>query len=123
MESVADVVLRGAVTRVCIDSTGRAAHERSFRVHRLSYCTSERTEADQSHYCNDVFPLYADVTTTDDVISRIKAAVQVAPAVGVTAQDQLNAMNAQAGDKYDSSAEKMSTRQRTSSWSECASRR
>jgi nicotinamidase-related amidase len=101
MERVTDVVLCGAVTSVCIDSTGRAAHERGFRVHQLSDCTCGRTEAEQSHYCKDVFPLYADVTTTDDVISRIKAAVQVGPAAAVTAQDQLTAMNAQAGEKYD----------------------
>lgn len=74
MEKITDVVICGAVTSVCIDSTARAAHERGFRVHLLSDCTCGRTPADQDHYCNHIFPLYADVTTTDAMLVAITAA-------------------------------------------------
>ncbi|CAK0902115.1 unnamed protein product [Prorocentrum cordatum] len=104
MERVTDVVLCVAVAGVCADSAGRPARECGCRVRQLSDCTCGRAEAGQSHYCKGVFPLCADVTTTDDVISRIKAAMHVGPAAAVTLQDQLSAVNAQAGDKYDSIA-------------------
>ncbi|EKX39365.1 hypothetical protein GUITHDRAFT_76475, partial [Guillardia theta CCMP2712] len=72
-ERVTDVVLCGAVTSVCIDSTGRAAHELGFRVHQLEDCTCGRTQAEQDQYCQEIFPLYASVTKTDDVIDQISS--------------------------------------------------
>jgi nicotinamidase-related amidase len=73
-EKITDVVLCGAVTSVCIDSTGRAAHERGFRVHQVSDCTCGRTVAEQDQYCREIFPLYASVRTTDDILNDITIA-------------------------------------------------
>ena len=55
------VILAGAVTSICIDSTGRAAHERNYRVTVLSDCTASRTILEQNFYCDNIFPLYAEV--------------------------------------------------------------
>jgi len=58
---IEDVVLAGVVTSICIDSTGRSAHDRGFRVHVLSDVTCGRTHMEQDFYCQQIFPLYADV--------------------------------------------------------------
>ena len=60
--NISHVVLAGAVTSICIDSTGRAAHERGYRVTILSDCTASRTPEEQRFYCENIFPLYAEVT-------------------------------------------------------------
>jgi len=65
------VVLAGTVTSICIDSTGRSAHEKGFRVHILSDCTSGRSIVEQDFYCAQIFPLYADVLSADAFLSQI----------------------------------------------------
>ena len=67
---IEEVVLSGAVTSICIDSTGRAAHERGYRVSVLSDCTASRTPYEQDFYCENVFPLYAEVLTSGEFLSR-----------------------------------------------------
>jgi len=67
-KQVNHVVLAGAVTSICIDSTGRAAHERGYRVSVLSDATASRTPYEQDFYCENVFPLYADVLTCDAML-------------------------------------------------------
>jgi nicotinamidase-related amidase len=73
---ITDVVMAGVVTSVCIDSTGRAAHERGFNVHVLSDCTAGRTRFEQDFYCREVFPLYASVTTSVELLARLSAPIQ-----------------------------------------------
>jgi len=58
---ITDVVIAGVVTSICIDSTGRAAHERGYRVSVVKDCTAGRTDFEQDFYCDKVFPLYAKV--------------------------------------------------------------
>ncbi|MGB1907571.1 MAG: cysteine hydrolase family protein, partial [Spongiibacter sp.] len=58
---IEELVLAGAVTSVCIDSTGRHAADRGFNVSILSDCTSGRTTFEQEFYCDTIFPLYAKV--------------------------------------------------------------
>ena len=58
---IEDVILAGVVTSICIDSTGRAAHERGYRVSVLQDCTAGRTLFEQEFYCERIFPLYAKV--------------------------------------------------------------
>ena len=59
-KQITHLVLAGAVTSICIDSTGRAAHEQGYQVSMLSDCTSARTVFEQEFYFKNVFPLYAD---------------------------------------------------------------
>ena len=68
---IIDVVFAGAVTSICIDSTGRAAFERNYRVTQLSDCTSSRTSVEQTFYCNNVFPLYASVTDSKGLLRQL----------------------------------------------------
>ena len=66
---VTRVVLAGVVTSVCIDSTGRSAHEKGFEVTVVSDCTAGRTDFEQNFYCDHIFPLYASVKTKDEVLT------------------------------------------------------
>lgn len=68
---IRDVVLTGAVTSVCIDSTARSAHERGYRVTILSDCTCGRTRVEEDFYCQQVFPLYAAVQTSGDLVKEL----------------------------------------------------
>lgn len=78
---VTDVVLAGVVTSICIDSTGRSAHERGFSVTILSDCTGGRTRYEQDFYCREVFPLYGTVRSSIEVLAELTAtAAAVAPA-------------------------------------------
>lgn len=64
---IEDVVLAGVVTSICIDSTGRAAHEMGFRVGILADCTAGRTRFEQEFYLENIFPLYASVTSSESL--------------------------------------------------------
>lgn len=68
---IVDVVVAGALTCLCVDSTARGAHERGYRVTVLSDCTVDRTKSEQNLFCERIFPLYADVTTSDDFVARL----------------------------------------------------
>ncbi len=72
---ITDVVLAGAVTSICIDSTGRSAHEKGYHVTILSDCTSARTVFEQEFYCGNIFPLYAEVMTHIELLSRLELTV------------------------------------------------
>ena len=65
------LLLAGMVTSLCIDSTGRAAYERGFRVTVLSDCVSARTMDEQKFYCNSIFPLYADVMNNQEALEAL----------------------------------------------------
>ena len=65
---IEEVVVCGAVTSICIDSTGRAAHERGYRVTILSDCTASRTPYEQEFYCENIFPLYSKVLTAAEFL-------------------------------------------------------
>lgn len=68
---IRQVVLAGVVTSICIDSTARAAAERGYAVSVLSDCTGGRTALEQDFYCREVFPLYARVITSDDLLKEL----------------------------------------------------
>lgn len=64
-------VLAGAVTSICIDSTGRSAFDQGYEVTILSDCISARTQFEQQFYCEEVFPLYASVCTSHQLLSKL----------------------------------------------------
>ena len=70
-KQIENIVLAGAVTSICIDSTGREAFERGYKVTQLANCTSGRTLIEQEFYCENVFPLYAEVKTHSQVLSEL----------------------------------------------------
>lgn len=65
------VVLAGVVTSICIDSTGRSAFELGYKVSVLSDCTSGRTVVEQNFFCDNIFPLYAEVLDHRQLLSRL----------------------------------------------------
>ncbi|HKA52359.1 MAG TPA: cysteine hydrolase family protein [Candidatus Binatia bacterium] len=68
---ITHVVLAGVVTSICVDSTGRSAYERGYKVSILSDCTSGRTTFEQDFYCENVFPLYAEVIDHRQLLERL----------------------------------------------------
>ena len=68
---ITNVVVAGVVTSICVDSTGRSAFERGYKVTVLSDCTSGRTTFEQDFYCKNVFPLYAEVLDHNQFIERL----------------------------------------------------
>lgn len=70
---IIDVVIAGTITSICIDSTGRAAHELGYQVSILSDCTAARTVFEQEFYCENIFPVYANVITHKKMLDNFKA--------------------------------------------------
>jgi len=71
---VHDVVLAGVVASICIDSTGRAAHEKGYKVTVLSDCVSGRTPFEETFYRERIYPLYAQVLTSSEFLSGLHPA-------------------------------------------------
>jgi len=69
-----DVVLAGVVASICIDSTGRAAHEKGYKVTVLSDCVSGRTPFEEAFYREQIYPLYAQVLTSSEFLSGLHPA-------------------------------------------------
>jgi nicotinamidase-related amidase len=72
-KKIVNLVLAGVITSICVDSTGRAAFERGYKVTILSDCTSGRTQFEQEYWCNQIFPLYAEVIDHVQFINRINS--------------------------------------------------
>ena len=66
---VEHLIICGVVTSVCIDSTGRAASELGYRVTVVSDCIAGRSAVENEFYCESVFPLYAELTKSEDLRS------------------------------------------------------
>lgn len=75
------LVLAGAVTSICIDSTGRSAYEKGYYVSVLSDCTSARTVFEQEFYLENVFPLYANTLTSVELLEQLRPRVTAESAV------------------------------------------
>lgn len=68
---ITNVVLAGVATSICVDSTGRSAYEREYKVSILSDCTSGRTTFEQDFYCENIFPLYAEVIDHEQLLEHL----------------------------------------------------
>jgi nicotinamidase-related amidase len=71
---IENVLVAGMVTSLCIDSTGRAAYERGYNVTILSDCSSARTAVEHEFFCENVFPLYGQAMTSDEVLAGMALA-------------------------------------------------
>lgn len=69
--SIKHLVLAGAVTSICIDSTGRSAYEQGYQVSVLSDCISARTVFEQEFYVENVFPLYAKPLKSVELLEQL----------------------------------------------------
>ena len=71
--NIDSVIIAGCVTSICINATALHAFEAGFGVTILSDCTSSRTTVEQEFFCDTVFPLFAQVRTSKDVIAEAPA--------------------------------------------------
>ncbi|MEA5463139.1 isochorismatase family cysteine hydrolase [Leptothoe sp. PORK10 BA2] len=68
---IRNLVLAGAVTSICIDSTGRSAYEQGYNVIVLSDCISARTIFEQEFYVENIFPLYAKTLESVELLGQL----------------------------------------------------
>lgn len=68
---VEDVVIAGALTSICVDSTARCAQDCGYRVTLVSDCTLARTAFEQRFFCEQIFPLYARVHDSRSVLDQL----------------------------------------------------
>jgi nicotinamidase-related amidase len=69
---VHEVVIAGALTSLCVDSTARSAHERGYRVSVVADATCARSRAEQENHLESILPLFAVIRRTDDILSALK---------------------------------------------------
>jgi nicotinamidase-related amidase len=68
---ITHVVLAGVVVSLCIDSTGRAAAEKGYKVSILSDCTSGRTVFEHDFYCDNIFSIYGQVMDHHELLKAL----------------------------------------------------
>lgn len=68
---IIDVVMAGALSCVNVDASARSAHDRGYRVSILSDCTLSRTRSEHELFCHRIFPLYAEVLTSTQLLGRL----------------------------------------------------
>ncbi len=68
---IRDVVIAGVLTSLCIDSTGRAAYERGYRVTVLADCAAGRTPIEHDFYCANIFPLYGRTALSAALVDEL----------------------------------------------------
>lgn len=68
---ITTVALAGVKTSLCIDSTGRSAYEKGYKVLILSDCTAGTDDFEHKFYCEKIFPLYADVLDHERFLERV----------------------------------------------------
>ena len=69
---ISTVALAGCKTSLCIDSTGRSAYDKGYKVLILSDCTAGNDEFEQKFYCEKIFPLYADVIEHEQFLRQLE---------------------------------------------------
>ncbi|HUP84403.1 MAG TPA: cysteine hydrolase [Acidimicrobiales bacterium] len=69
-----DVLVAGALTSLCVDSTVRAAVEHGFRTSVVRDCSVGRTRYEHDYFCERLFPMYATVTDSQHIIRMLAGA-------------------------------------------------
>ena len=64
---IEELIIAGVVTSVCIDSTARSAADRGYMVSVISDCTAGRNNFEQEFYCKEIFPIFANVKSSEEV--------------------------------------------------------
>ena len=66
--NVDNLLIAGCVTSICVNATALQAFDSGFDVTILSDCTSSRTPIEQDFFCENVFPLFAEVRPSTDIL-------------------------------------------------------
>ena len=62
------ILLAGASTAACVDSTARVAYELGYEVVILHDCVVSRTHEEHALFCETIFPQYAAVQNADEFV-------------------------------------------------------
>lgn len=67
----------GAVTSICIDSTGRSEFKHSYGVRIISDCTAGRIGCEEIFYADTINPLYAEVIDSKTLSTAVVMVCQI----------------------------------------------
>jgi len=70
------VLIAGTATNICCESTARDAQMLNYRVVMVSDGNATRSDAEHNATLSNLFGLFADVMTSDEVIARLKPAAK-----------------------------------------------
>lgn len=73
--NVERVCIAGVVTSICVDTAGRSALDLGYKVSILKDATCGMNAFEQQFYCENVFPLYADVWTSQQFLESVGVSV------------------------------------------------
>ena len=66
------VLITGTSTNICCESTARDAQMLNYRVVMVSDGTATKSDAEHNATLSNLFGLFADVMTTNEVLARLK---------------------------------------------------
>ncbi|MEY2430967.1 MAG: hypothetical protein QOC92_692 [Acidimicrobiaceae bacterium] len=73
LAGIRDVVLAGAITSLFVDGAARSAVDLGYRVSILADCTAPRTSFEHTFFCEEIFPIYADVIDAATFVERMQS--------------------------------------------------
>lgn len=71
-KGVDTVLITGTVTNVCCESTARDAAMRNFKVIMVADANAARSDADHNATLNNLFNIFADVLTTNEIVAHLE---------------------------------------------------
>ncbi|MGI4812828.1 MAG: cysteine hydrolase family protein [Janthinobacterium lividum] len=72
------LIITGTLTNCCCESTARDAHQYGYNVIFVSDGTATVSDAEHNATLNNLYPYFADVMTTDKVLSVVAATAKAA---------------------------------------------
>ena len=66
------VIVAGVATNTCCEATARDANMLNFRTVVVSDANAARSDAEHNASLTNLFNLFADVMTTDEVLDRLR---------------------------------------------------
>lgn len=76
---VADVVVAGAMTSLCVAATARSAADLGYRVSVVTDCTVAGSQVEQSLFCDAVLPMFADVVQSSELLRALASGEEQVP--------------------------------------------
>jgi nicotinamidase-related amidase len=72
IKKIEHVIIAGALCAINIDATAKSAKIRGYDVSIISDAISGRTKFEVSFYVNNIFPLYANLITSDECLNYLQ---------------------------------------------------
>ncbi len=71
-KGIKNIIIAGAVTSLCVDTSARFAYGLGYHVVILSDCIAARSNVEQDFYCENIFPLYSNVANSKQIINQLQ---------------------------------------------------